>query len=96
MARIVELVLILNGLGGIATYLGFKVRRTRQAAKRGVNKVAGLAGVEVYHEDEEQAKREHLPHFQPYDPNCRACQEDRKEETPEKRSALAKFGDAIR
>jgi hypothetical protein len=34
MARIVELVLILNGLGGIATYLGIKAHRLRSAARR--------------------------------------------------------------
>lgn len=34
MARIVELVLILNGLGGIATYLGIKAHRLRSGARR--------------------------------------------------------------
>lgn len=86
MARIVELVLILNGLGGIATYLGFKVRRTRQAAKRGVNRVAGLAGVEVYHEEDDA---------EPPAPDPRLVKELNADGT-EKRSKLAKFGDAIR
>ncbi len=47
MARIVELVLILNGLGGIATYLGIKAHRL----KRGARKLVGVSdeeGAEKY------------------------------------------------
>jgi hypothetical protein len=34
MARIVELVLILNGLGGIATYFGVKAHRLKSGARK--------------------------------------------------------------
>jgi hypothetical protein len=87
MARILELVLIANALGGIAGYLGFKVRRAKQATKAGVNKAAGMIGVEVYHEDDAE----------PLPPDPRLVKELTSDGSAKpKKSVLARVGETIR
>lgn len=62
MARIVELVLILNGLGGIATYLGIKAHRLRSGARKLVggddepefDHTQGHIAANLYHEEPEK------------------------------------------
>jgi hypothetical protein len=50
MARIVEILIALNALGGIATFLGIRLatRKTREATVRGLEKI----GIDVGPEDE--------------------------------------------
>lgn len=105
MARILELVLIANALGGIAGYLGFKVRRAKKATRAGINKAAGAIGVEVFHEDDGiyRTKSGRVLTDEEIERLAKEAEEgyslaeltQSAEGTPQKRSRLARIGDKI-